>query len=426
MNGFLSYLPLIIMFGLFALNVPVAFSLAISGMVYFIFICHDLPIDMLVQALVASTESYPLLAIPFFITGGVLMSYAGISTSLLDFADVLVGHRRGGLAQTNCLLSTFMGGVSGSPIADCAFESKVLVPSMVRKGYSKGFSAAITAASSVITPIIPPGICLVMYATATNQSIGSMFAAGYVPGILMCIALMIVCDVICKRRRYQEPHQRAGGKQILRQALTSVWALFLPFGIILGMRFGLFTPTECGAMVVVYAAVVGFLVYRKLRWRDIPRILVESAVSTATVMFIMACAGLFTRYLSWEQIPSRLSQFLVTNMNNKYVFLLFVNLLLLVMGMFFDANAALVIFPALLAPVAKSLGINLVHFGIVMCINITIGGVTPPYGILMFTTQAVTKVKISEYVREGWPLIVTLLVILLLVTYVPGLCLLFV
>jgi tripartite ATP-independent transporter DctM subunit len=408
------------MFILFALNIPVSFSLLISGMFYFVFLNHDIPMDLLVQAMIGSTESYPMLAIPFFITAGVIMSYSGIAKSLLDMAEVLTGHLRGGLAQVNVLLSAFIGGISGSPIADCAFDTKVLVPQMERKGFPRPFSAAITAASSVITPIIPPGICLIIYAISTNQSIGDMFLAGYVPGILMCIALMIMVNIISHKRNYLPSRKRPVVMEIVRQALTSVWALFLPFGIILGLRVGIFTPTECGAMTVVYSVLIGIFVYKELRISHFPRILVESVISTAMVMFIMACASVFSRYLNWERIPAMLSGFLINTTTNKYLFLIMVNVFLLFMGMFFDANAALIIFPPLLAPVAKSLGIDLVHFGIILCMNITIGGVTPPFGILMFTACGPTRVKIKDFIREALPFIGVLIGVLLMVTFIPA------
>ncbi|MCB5713419.1 TRAP transporter large permease subunit [Lactonifactor sp. BIOML-A3] len=420
----MAFLPLILMFILFAINVPVAFSLAISGMVYFIFLTNDLPMDLLIQAIMSSTTSYPMLAIPFFITAGVVMSYAGISKKLMDMAEVLTGHMQGGLGQVNILLSVFMGGISGSPIADCAFEAKVLVPEMEKKGYSKAFSSALTAASSVITPIIPPGICLILYATVTNQSIGDMFMAGYIPGILMGVALMITVWRISKKRGYLPSRKaKASWKEIGKQAKSSVWALIMPFGIIMGLRMGWFTPTECGAICVLYSVFLGIFIYRELKIKHIPRILIESVLSTASVMFIMCCAGLFSKYLNWEQIPSTVSNFLLGLTDNKYIFLLIVNALLLFMGMFFDANAALVIFPPLLAPVAQKLGIDLVQFGIIMCMNITIGGVTPPFGILMFTAANITKVKVGEFIREALPLLGALIAVLLLVTYIPGISL---
>jgi tripartite ATP-independent transporter DctM subunit len=421
-----SGIPLILMFILFALNIPVSFSLLISGMFYFVFLNHDIPMDLLVQAMIGSTESYPMLAIPFFITAGVIMSYAGIAKSLLDMAEVLTGHLRGGLAQVNVLLSAFIGGISGSPIADCAFDTKVLVPEMEKKGFPRPFSAAITAASSVITPIIPPGICLIIYAIGTNQSIGDMFLAGYVPGILLCVALMITVDIISRKRKYLPSRKRATLREIFKQGFASVWALLLPFGIILGLRIGIFTPTECGAMTVVYSVLIGIFVYKELRVRHLPRILVESVISTAMVMFIMACASVFSRYLNWERLPSILSGFLIGAATNKYIFLIIVNLFLLFMGMFFDANAALIIFPPLLAPVAKSLGIDLVQFGIILCINITIGGVTPPFGILMFTACGPTRVKIKDFIREAIQFIGALIAVLLLVTFIPGVSLFFV
>lgn len=287
-------------------------------------------------------------------------------------------------------------------------------------GYSKPFSAAITATSSVITPIIPPGICLIIYATGTNQSIGDIFMAGYIPGLLMCAFLMVAVHIISAKRRYVPSRaKRATPGEIARQAKKSVWALALPFGIIFGLRLGFFTPTECGAMTVAYSLFVGFCVYRELSWKQLPRIMVESVLSTAMVMFIMTCAALFSRYLNWERIPYYASTFLMNLTTDRYMFLIIVNLFLLVMGMFFDANAALIIFPPLLAPVAAKLGIDLIQFGILMCLNITIGGVTPPFGILMFTVCGITRTSLTAFIKESLPFLAALLAVLALVTFVP-------
>ena len=415
-----AFWPMILMFGLFALNIPVAFSLIVSGIFYFVFLCHDLPMDMLIQSMVASTESYPMLAIPFFVTAGVIMTHSGLAEGLMDMAEVLIGHRVGGLGQVNVLNSAFMGGVSGSATADCAFDSKILVPQMVRKGYTKGFATGITAASSVITPIIPPGICLILYASTTNQSIGDMFMAGYIPGIMLTVGLIFAVDVVSKKRKYPPSRdRRASLKEILAQVRTSIWALGMPFGIILGLRVGLFTPTECGAMAVAYSIFIGVFVYKRLKFDHVPKILFESVISTAIVMFIIAAAALFARYLSWERVPQSISEFLATTISDKITFLIVVNLFLLFMGMFFDASAAMIIFPPLLAPAAIHMGIDPIHFGIIMCVNITIGGVTPPYGIMMFTTLTITKTTMAEYVKDGWPFIFALIVTLGIITFVP-------
>lgn len=422
----MKFLPILIMFLLFALNVPVGFSILISSVVYFVFIVTNMPMDLVIQALVGTSESFTMLAIPFFVTAGIIMSYGGVSESLLNLSEVLTGHMKGGLGQANVLLSTFMGGCSGSSAADCAFESKLLVPQMEKRGYSRGFSGAITVASSVITPIIPPGICLIVYATSTGTSIGDMFLAGYVPGIILCIALMVTVRIVAGKKGYGGHRAKATGKEILHVLKKSVWALILPFGIIMGLRFGVFTATECGAVTVLYSTLVGVFVYRKLKWEHVPKIIAESILTTASVMLIMAAANVFARYLALEQVPQAFAGFLVSNVNSKYVFLVLVNILMLITGMFLDSAAAMIILAPLLLPVAVRFGINPIHLGIIMCINDTIGGATPPVGMMLFTCMSVTKMKMSEYIRDGWPFLVTLLIVLLLVTFIPGISLLLV
>ena len=416
----MEFFPILLMFVFFALNIPVAYGLILSGLTYFLFLCEGMPMDMLVQGMIAQTSSFTMLAIPLFIAAGVAMTYGGISQSLLDFADVLVGHKIGGLGHVNVLLSTFMGGCSGSATADCAFESKILVPEMIKRGYSKGYSAAITSASSIITPIIPPGICLIIYATAANVSIGDMFMAGYTPGILLCIALMVTTHFIAKARKFPPSRaRRATMGEILEQGKKSIWALLLPILIITSLRLGWITPTECGAMTLVYSVLVGFFIYRKLKSVHFPRILVESVLNTATVMLILAAANMFARYLTWEMLPQRLTAFITSTTSSPIVFLIMVNILMIIMGMFIDTAAALIILPPLLVPIAKTMGISPIHLGIVMCMQDTFGGITPPFGVLMFTSTTITKTKVSEYIRDGWPLVVTCFLVIILVTFFP-------
>lgn len=377
------FLPLILMFVLFALNIPVAFGMLISGLIYFTFMNNDIPTDMMVQNMVSGTESFSMLAIPFFITAGSVMGYAGISAKLMSFAEILVGHMKGGMGQVNCVLSALMGGISGSANADACFEAKMLVPEMEKRGFSREFSAAVTSASSCITPIIPPGICLILYANVANVSVQNMFFAGYIPGFAILIALMIVVHLVSSRDGYGAMRGKMSSlSEIGKGALESIWALMLPFGIVLGLRLGWFTPTECGAVLVVYSLLVGIFVYHEFKPKHIPLVLKESVISTACVMFIICTAKVLAKYLSWEQIPAMISTFLTSLTDNKFVFLLLVNLFLLLMGMFFDTTAALIIFPPLLLPAALALGINPIHFGIIICINITIGGISPPFGVV--------------------------------------------
>ncbi len=263
-------IPIVVMFVLFFMRLPVAFAIQIATLSYFLFFNEFIPLDTVVQKLIASTESFPYLAIPFFTCAGVMFNYAGITRRLMDLAELLVGHLKGGLGQVNILVSTLMGGLSGSANADAAMNSKMLVPEMLRRGYDKGFSAAVTTSSSCITPIIPPGIILILYATIADVSVAKMFFAGYLPGIIMCICLMLTCWLLARKHGYQPSRAtRAPLGEILRKSLDAIWALLLPFGILMGLRFGVFTPTEAGGISVFYALAVGLFVYRELRLKDI-------------------------------------------------------------------------------------------------------------------------------------------------------------
>jgi tripartite ATP-independent transporter DctM subunit len=418
----MGFLPIFVLFFFFALNLPVAFSLITATLTYFLFINTSMPVDLIFQRMISSAESFPLLAVPFFITAGAVMNYSGISSRLMDMAEVLSGHLRGGLAQVNVVLSTLMGGVSGSANADAAMESKILVPQMIKRGMSPAFSAAVTASSSVISPIIPPGIGLIIYAFIANASVGKMFIAGYVPGLMMCIALMITVSIVAKRRGYEPTRERrASFGEIFRQFRHSSWALFLPFGIILGLRFGMFTPTEAGAMTVVYSLIVGFFVYKELRIEHLPTIIVESVLGTAAVMLIICAASAFGYYMSWEQLPQKVTEHLLTITKNPMLLLLIINAFLLFIGMFIEGTASLIILTPLFVPALAALGIDPIHFGIVMVVNLTIGGVTPPFGTLMFLVCSILNIPLTDFIKEVIPFIIALIIVLFIITFIPGL-----
>lgn len=419
-----ALLPVIVLFVLFFMNIPVAFALIGSSLFYFIFINSSMPTEMVVQQYVTAVESFPYLAVPFFVMMGSVMNYSGISGAMMDFANVLVGHTRGGLAQVNVLLSAFMGGISGSANADAAMQSKLLVPEMVKKGFSKPFSGAITAASSAISPVIPPGTNLILYALIANVPVGDMFLAAYMPGILMTIVLMITVHIIALKRKYKPSRDKiASVGEILRQFIKSIWALFIPFGIIMGMRMGMFTPTEAGAVAVFFSVIVGFFVYKELKLEHIPVILMDTVKGTGAVMAIIASAKVFGYYLTLERIPQMITEFLMGMTDSPIILLLVINLLLLFIGMFLEGGAALVILAPLLVPAVLSFGIDPIHFGIIFIVNIMIGGLTPPFGSMMFTVCTIVGIKLEDFLKEVWPFIVALLVVLLLVTYSEGIAL---
>ncbi len=413
-----SIIPVIILFVLFFLNVPIAFSLMGSSLFYFVFINTSMPMEMVIQQFVTSIESFPYLAVPFFIMMGSIMNYSGISEALMDVANVLVGHTKGGLAQVNVLLSALMGGISGSANADAAMQSKLLVPEMVKKGFSLPYSAAVTAASSAVSPVIPPGTNLILYAIIAGIPVGSMFLAAYGPGILMTVAMMIVVHLVAVRRD-QKPsmERRATAGEIVRQFIKSIWALLIPFGLIMGMRIGIFTPTEAGAMAVVFSIFVGFFIYKKLKIKHLPIILMDTVKSTGAVMIIIASAKVFGYYLTLERIPQMITEGLVAMTDNPFVLLMVINLLLLFIGMFIEGGAALVILAPLLVPAVKMFGINPLHFGMIFIVNIMIGGLTPPFGSMMFTVCTILDVKLEDFIKEVMPFIFSLLIVLVMITY---------
>ena len=419
------YLPIIIALVLYFTGIPIAYALFAGTLFYFGVLDTTSAPYLLMSKFITSTQSFPYLAIPFFVMCGSLMNYSGMSSKLMGFADALTGHMKGGLAQINVILSMLMGGCSGSANADAAMECKMLVPEMEKRGYSKGFSAAITAASSCITPIIPPGINLIVYGLIAGASVGKLFAAGYIPGFVMALALMITVSIIAKKRNYETSRDKmAPFKYIMKECLSSLWALLFPLGIIMGMRIGLFTPTEAGGVGVLYCFLIGKFVYKGLKKEHFIQIFKETLSGTCTVMLIIVSASVFGYYLNWESIPNKVLAMVSGIATNKYAVLLILNVTLLFLGMFLEGGAALIILAPLMVPLVKAAGIDLVHFGIICNVNIMIGGLTPPFGSMMFTCVSITNCKMGDFIKEVMPFILALIIALLAITYIPAISLL--
>ena len=418
---FIELVPAFLVLGLYLLGMPIVYALFGSTFFYFLFIDTTSQPWLILQKVMNSTQSFSLLAIPFFIMSGSVMSYGGLSEKLMDFCECVTGHMKGGLAQVNVLLSMLMGGCSGSANADAAMDARMLCPEMEKRGYSKAFSAAVSAASSAATPVIPPGVNLIVYTLIAQASLGRTFAAGYVPGIMMSVGMMITTAIIAHKRNYPRTRDKFPPiKEVLKQALISFWGLFFPFGIIIGLRLGMFTPSEGGAFAVLYAFIVGQFIYRKLNLREhLVPILMESISGTSSVVLIMVSANVFGQYLSWINMPKILASAILSVTTNKYIFLALVNVVLLIMGMFLEGGAVLMITTPLLLPVALQMGIDVYHFGLVAIVNIMLGGLTPPFGSMMFTVCGITGCKISDFLKEIWPYILTLLIVLILITYCP-------
>ena len=409
----------ILLLVLFVIGVPVGFALIISVIPYFA-VTGTIPMQVVIQRFIASTESLALLAIPFFISAGSIMNYSGITEKLMNLADLLVGHIPGGLGHVNIMLSTMMGGLSGSCAADAAQETKILVPEMIKKGYDKPFCAAVTAASSLITPIIPPGIGLVVYAYCTDTSVGKMFASGYLPGLLMCVSLMLLVGYLARKRKY--PCQRthiAPFKAIIKCFLDSLWALGLPVLLIVGLRMGIFSATEGGAICCLYSLVVGALVYKSIKLEHMLPIIRDAVLSSCTVMIISCAANIFSYFLSWETIPQKLATLLGASVSSGTVMMLLVVLLFLIIGMFMDGTAAMIVIAPILAPVAKSLGMDMVYFGLVMVMCCAVGAITPPFGAIIYLVAPMMRMRVSDFIKELIPFIVVLILDILIVVLIP-------
>lgn len=418
MSEYAVLIATIVMLVLIFVKVPVFVSVMSACLTYFV-LNPDANIQMAAQRITSGLESTSLLACPFFILAGVLFNYCGVTDRLVEFCTLVTGRMTGGLAQANILLSTIMGGMSGSSNADAAMEAKVLVPPMEKSGLSKPFSTVITAFSSIITPLIPPGIGMILYGTLANASIGSLFMWGLCIGGIMCVSMIGLTEIIAKKRGYT-PYRRgrATAKEWKRVLKLSWPALMLPVVIIGSIRVGAVSPSEAGAVAVVYSLILG-IVWGEIDGRKFIKAMRESASTVGALMLIVATAAIYSWILTKEQLPQVIAEALLGSVSNKYVFLLVVNLFLLLVGMLMEGAAATIILVPLLAPIAQMYGIDLVHFGMIVVFNMSIGGVSPPIGTLMFITCGVTNCKIKDFLKEGIPYFVYMLILLMLITYVP-------
>lgn len=418
MNGVLA-LASIVMLVLLFLKVPVFVSVLGGAAVYFV-MNPGVNSIVFAQQAITGAESISLLAIPFFVCAGIMMNYTGVTARIMGFCEVLTGRMYGGLAQVNVLLSTLMGGLSGSNLADAAMEAKMLVPEMEKKGFSKEFSTVVTAASAMITPLIPPGISMILYGCIANVSIGDLFISGLGVGALLCITMMILVRFVSKARGYAPLRTtRVSGREFGTALKTAILPLCLPIIIIGGIRLGLFTATEAGAVAIVYSMLLG-VVYREMRWDDLKRGFKETVCTTSSIMLIVAAAGVFSWVLTKERIPQQLTEWIVATIDNKYIFLLIVNIFLLIVGMFIEGNASMIILVPLLHPIALAYGINEIQFAMTYIFNNAIGALSPPMGTLMFVTCGITGCKTGKFIKEAVPFYLLLLVNLLLITYVPA------
>lgn len=409
------------LFVLFLIGIPIFFSLGLVSVG--VLNTQDFNLLIVIQRLFAGVDSIALIAIPLFMLSGELMYRGGMSKRLVDFADTLMGHMPSGLAMVSILACMFFAAITGSAIAATAAIGGIMIPLMKEKGYDYTFSAPLLACGGSIGPIIPPSIPLLVYGTLANVSVGSLFIGGVVPGILMGVGLMIFCYFIGKKRNYVGREKAATASEILSTGKDTILALIMPIIIIGGIMTGIFTPTESGAVAVFYALVVSVLVYRQMDMKVFWEALVNSAKSSGQVLVVVACASLFTWVITVNQVPQSVTRYLSQTVTDKYVLLLIINIILLIAGTFIDTTSAIVIFAPLFIPLVKAMGIDLVHFGLVIAVNLTIGMCTPPLGVCLFVSGSIAKVSLKEQMHDLIPMLCVLLGVLFLVTYIPELTL---
>lgn len=409
------------LFLVFLIGVPVAFSLGLVslGQIFM----DGYPLVVVIQRMFTGADSIALTAIPLFILSGNLMYRGGMSQKIVNFADTLLGHFPSGLAMVSILASMFFAAITGSAIAATAAIGGIMIPLMVNKGYEKEFSAPLLACSGSIGPIIPPSIPLLVYGTIANVSVGKLFIGGVLPGIIMGIGLMIYSYFIGKKRHYIGRETKASARDMFKSGKDAILALLMPIIIIGGIMSGAFTPTESAAIAVLYSVIIGMLVY-ELEIKDIWPVLVDSAKATGQVLIVVAFASLFTWIITVNNIPQAVGAFLSSTVNTKIMLLLIINVILLIAGTFIDTTSAVVIFTPLFLPLVQSFGIDLVHFGLIMAVNLTIGMCTPPLGVCLFVSGSIAKIPLKAQFKDLLPMLMVLIIILLIVTYIPTLTLL--
>nr|WP_280513879.1 TRAP transporter large permease [Rhizobium daejeonense] len=406
--------------GFMVIGMPVAFAIGVASIVYFLLPSTFMPDTTAVQRIVAASQSFPLLAVPLFILVGHLMNGSGITPRMLTLAKTLAGWMRGGLAQTSLLLSALMGGISGSAVADAAMQSRVLGEPMIKEGYSRGFTGALLSIGGLITATIPPSLGLILYGFLGEVSIGRLFIAGIVPGVLLTIALMIATGWIAHRRDYRPiSNRRPTTREVIDAVRESFWAILFPVWLIVGIRFGIFTPSEAGAFAVAYAVLVGAFIYRELSWAKIVDAMLLSVRDIGMIMLIILFSGAFGYVITFERVPQTLAELTLGLFSSQATLLFVISAFLLVFGMLVEATVIVMLLTPILVPVVTAAGVDPVHFGLVMMTLVTFGGMTPPVGVSMFTVCGILKCSYKEYTAEMIPLAVAVLAVVVIMILFP-------
>lgn len=406
---------------LFLINVPIAVALGLSSMIV-LMLQGDVPLMVIVQKMFNSTDSFTLMAVPFFILAGKLMESGGISKRLVDFASTIVGRLHGGLAIVSVVACMFFAALSGSAAATTAAVGAILIPAMAKKGYDKSFATAIQAAGGTIGVMIPPSVPMILFGVSVGVSIGDLFIAGIIPGIFVGISLIIVAYFISRKRDYGK-EEGASLKEVFITFNKAILAILMPVIILGGIYGGAFTPTEASVVAVVYGLIVGLFIYKEIKWKDLPNIFISSAITSAVIMFIISCASIFGFLLTREQIPLKISNAMLGLTSDAIMILIIINIILLIVGTFLETSAAIVILAPILAPIAASAGIDLVHFGVIMVVNLAVGMITPPVGINLFVGANIANLRLEHVVRAIIPFLIILIVDIFIISFVPALSL---
>ncbi|MDH2433821.1 TRAP transporter large permease [Pokkaliibacter sp. MBI-7] len=405
-----------------AIGLPVAFAMLLAPGISLVLEGKEAFFLMLTQRLYNGIDSFPLMAVPFFMLAGEIMNRSGITLGLVNFSQAFIGHLRGGLAQINILSSMLFAGLSGSAVADCSTLGKMLIPAMEQNGYSRKFAAAVTAASSIIGPIIPPSGIMILYAYVMNVSVGGLFAAGIVPGAMIGGGMMAMTWLLAKRRNYPVAAEKASWKQRGKATKEAFWPLMTPVILLGGILSGIFTPTEAAAVSAAYALVISLL-SREMTWKDLPGVLYDTAKSSAVILFLVGSAVAFSSVVSLSGTPQKIAQLVLEVTHNPLLLLLIINIVLLIVGMFLDAGPAILILGPILGPVLMQNGIDPLHFAIVMCVNLTIGLATPPMGLVLFVASSISNTRVETIAREMLPYLAVHIAVIALITYIPALTL---
>jgi TRAP-type transport system large permease protein len=409
----------VLFFLLMFMGMPISFAIGLAGFSFFL-LSDTIPVSIAVQQIASQSQSFPLLAVPFFVLAGHMMNKTGITQRLINCSNVLVAWMTGGLAQVCILLSTLMGGISGSAVADAAMEARMLGPEMIRRGYSKGFTCATIAVGSLITATIPPSLGLLLYGYIGNVSIGRLFLAGVIPGLMMMVGLMIVVWIVASKRGYQPAAKELPTRgEVWRAVKDAKWALLFPVALLVGIRGGVFTPSEVGALAVFYAVFVGIFLHRELTWNGFQEALGEGVIDIGIIMLVILLSGPLGYAIIFEQTPQVMADWLLSLSSNPTVIVLLILLMLLVLGTALESTVMVLLLTPIFVPIIIKLGVDPVHFGIVMMSVVTLGSMTPPVGPCMFAVMTILDTSMEEYTRESLPFLAMICLVIFILVFTP-------